>query len=739
MIFSVRSTHLGFLLAIGLLASGILQGATIPFNGTSKRRANEDIEHPEIGSHIIYVSPLPDSKYVTPESNIIIRADENLIASSIRSKLFNVVGSQSGQHDGKVILSSDQRTVVFQPQTPFALGETVSVSLNHGFLSVGGDSILPAPFLFTISKSHLNSYKEFLSNIDHGYPESVAPTKQQGRLAGVFSGGLTKDTMESLPSDFPILSVTNSSDPTPGYIFIASNINPATQQQYGNYLIVADNNGNPIFYRNTGAAPGWNFTLQPTGVLTYSYNYNGLHYIMNTSFHVIDSVTCGNGYLNDTHEIRILPNGNIFLLADDWETMDMSKIVPGGDTNATVLLDVVQELDPNGNVIFEWRTIDHLKMTDAINQDLTQPQIDPFHCNAIEIDPDGNILVSIRYLCAIIKINVVTGDIIWQLGGNKNQFNIVDDPIGFYYQHSIRRLPNGDITLFDNGNFHSPRFSRAVEYKLDDVNMTATLVWQYTENERIFGEAMGYVQRLPNGNTFIGWGYLDNQVGPAVTEVTPDGSVVFEMSMPYNVFSYRAYRLPFLFITSPTSNDTLSAERTATLRWESSGIDSINIDYSTDGGVSWSNMADNYSANADSINFSVPSISGPLLQFRISDTTMVDEYPTYVTYKSDSIVVGSPSAVKPSAIPYSFYLSNNYPNPFNPTTLINYEVAKNTFVTLKVYDVLGREVATLVSETKSAGEYSAKFDGSRFPSGVYFYRLSTSSGFLQVKKMVLEK
>ncbi|GIK59923.1 MAG: hypothetical protein JETCAE03_15050 [Ignavibacteriaceae bacterium] len=93
-----------------------------------------------------------------------------------------------------------------------------------------------------------------------------------------------------------------------------------------------------------------------------------------------------------------------------------------------------------------------------------------------------------------------------------------------------------------------------------------------------------------------------------------------------------------------------------------------------------------------------------------------------------------------------FSLSPNYPNPFNPSTLISYRLPVIGFVTLKVYDVLGREVATLVNEEKPAGEYEIEFDGSNLPSGVYLYRLtagdpSTSSGqkFSETKKLVLLK
>jgi tetratricopeptide (TPR) repeat protein len=80
----------------------------------------------------------------------------------------------------------------------------------------------------------------------------------------------------------------------------------------------------------------------------------------------------------------------------------------------------------------------------------------------------------------------------------------------------------------------------------------------------------------------------------------------------------------------------------------------------------------------------------------------------------------------------------NYPNPFNPTTIINYQLSKSGHVTLKVYDILGREVATLVNENQNPGIHSTTFDASKLASGVYFYRL-TAPGINQVKKMLLTK
>ena len=89
-------------------------------------------------------------------------------------------------------------------------------------------------------------------------------------------------------------------------------------------------------------------------------------------------------------------------------------------------------------------------------------------------------------------------------------------------------------------------------------------------------------------------------------------------------------------------------------------------------------------------------------------------------------------------LPKEFNLSQNFPNPFNPVTKINFALPKQGFVSLKIYDITGREVQTLVSEVKQAGYYSVDFNGSSLSSGVYFYRIQ-SNNFVSVKRMVLIK
>ncbi|HTY35714.1 MAG TPA: aryl-sulfate sulfotransferase, partial [Bacteroidota bacterium] len=220
------------------------------------------------------------------------------------------------------------------------------------------------------------------------------------------------------------------------------------------------------------------------------------------------------------------------------ETINMNLTIPGAYPNANVIGGVIQELDRNKNVVFQWRSFDHFQVTDATHEDLRAKTIDYVHPNSLDVDTDGNLLLSSRSLDEVTKINRTNGSIIWRLGGKNNQFTFLNDPIGFSHQHSVRRTQTGTILMFDNGNYHAPQFSRAVEYSIDENAKTVSLTWQFRHNPDLYALAMASVQRLANGNTVIGWG----SASTALTEVRPDGSTALELAFPQGIVSYRALR-----------------------------------------------------------------------------------------------------------------------------------------------------------------------------------------------------
>src|SRR6185437_1669014 len=183
---------------------------------------------------------------------------------------------------------------------------------------------------------------------------------------------------------------------------------------------------------------------------------------------------------------------------------------------------------------------------DRIDPPVADQSID--HPNSIDVDLDGGIIASFRNLGAVIKVDPTTRKVLWQLGGARNQFTFINDPLnGFSGQHSVRVLPNGHFLIFDNGVSNNPGASRAVEYAVDESAKTATMVWQYVPQPSLFNEFTGSVQRLSNGNTVVAWtnyGLID--------EVAPDGALVNRMQLNSApgvaaTSSYRAIRIDNLY------------------------------------------------------------------------------------------------------------------------------------------------------------------------------------------------
>ncbi|MGA2667611.1 MAG: aryl-sulfate sulfotransferase [Ignavibacteria bacterium] len=492
-------------------------------------------------SGLEYISPLPGSELVNENTNIIIRGSSPIQNISAVRNIFDVRGSISGYHRGKII-NSGNYIVLFQPDEPFQLGENVIVYIDK---ADNTNLLKPYTFSFTIRTNKIEAYGP--PRISEEFPLFKGNNIYQNHFYPVIRGNMG----DSLPSDFPRMTITQHGQTAPGYIFISNlffgNI-PTTPP----YLMILDNSGAPVFYRKT---PGdcFDFKLQ-NNLITYYDGASLQYYAMDSVYHVVDSFKCGNGYITDLHELRLLPNRHAFLMSYDTESVDMSRIVQDGDHNARVSGLIIQELDENKNVIFQWRSWDHFQITDATHENMTAHSIDYVHGNALEFDNDGNIILSSRHMDEITKIDHQTGQILWRMGGKNNQFTFINDPIGYSHQHAIRILDNGHFTMFDNGNYHNPPFSRALEYVVDEHTKTVSLVWQFRHNPDIYGGAMGYVQRFSNGNTLIGWGYAD----PSVTEVRPDGSVVYELSLALSTFSYRAFRYELNFHNNNQNSTTYS-------------------------------------------------------------------------------------------------------------------------------------------------------------------------------------
>jgi hypothetical protein len=366
----------------------------------------------------------------------------------------------------------------------------------------------------------------------------------------------------SVPTDFPYLNITTSNNPDPEYIFI--------DNRGGNgdpWNVIFDNSGQPVWYSKYPDERR-DMKVQHNGVMTMlARDQGGDHFNgFNTNYQQIVQYWTTNGYSGDEHELQVLADGTYFMTALLTETVDMSRYLAGGVTNASVTESVIQGFTAAGDLIFQWRAWDHINILDEQQFiALTSSSFDFPHMNSIDADTDGNILLSSRNTSECTKINRNTGHIIWRLGGVRSSFTFPNDPLdGPRNQHALRMVSTNDYTLFDDGNLHNPSVSRGVEYLVNTNNLTATVVWQYppVTTTALYSYYMGNAQRLTNGNTLIDWA-----VGPLpkLTEVRPDGTKAFEMNWVNQYEAYRTWRCtwhgvalqPYLLLESYPDNVTL--------------------------------------------------------------------------------------------------------------------------------------------------------------------------------------
>ncbi|MBU3700310.1 MAG: hypothetical protein FGM33_09955 [Candidatus Kapabacteria bacterium] len=356
---------------------------------------------------------------------------------------------------------------------------------------------------------------------------------------------LTALIILALLSDQPHVSVQVSGSPAPGY-YLVSGLRADT-------VGMVDNSG----YVVNALPAGPNTNLQPTpyGGFTYFDGQLGGYVVVGDNLRAIDTVRATEPFVTDFHEGYQTQSRGFILLAKETRSMDLSKLVDGGDENAQVIGSVIQEFDARGRKTFEWRSLDHIPVTEAtFDVDITQNKIDYIHANAVVVDSTGNFLLSCRNTDQIIKINRKTGAIIWRLGGfasRRNDFRYTNDAVdgsfGFSHQHSPVITRAGEILLFDNGVLRSNPYSRAVAYRLDEKSMTVTKTWEYVSESLCFASIMGSVQELPNGNILIGWG--SNSEGLVATEVDRSGRIHADLrSLEPNDYPYRVYKSPIAMV-----------------------------------------------------------------------------------------------------------------------------------------------------------------------------------------------
>lgn len=325
--------------------------------------------------------------------------------------------------------------------------------------------------------------------------------------------------------------------------FFAKQVNP-----FNNTMSIFDDEGFLLWYSVAEAGTYTDFKYHENHNLytvTNRTGPTGFFKVVDTNFLVVDSIQPINGFTIDIHEFQLMDNGDYLIAGKSDSIVDLSAYILDGNLGSDtthIRGFTIQRFDAaTHNLLFQWNSNDHVDPLEAYeeNYGYSIADFDYCHGNAIEIDSDGNILISFRHTNSIYKIDGVTGNTIWKLGGKNSSFVFTND-LGFSGQHDIRRLPNGNVSIFDNGNMSTAQLSRAVEYDLDTNTWEATMVWEYYYSSSLFSRAMGNHQTTVDDYHLINYGRIFRPF-PSFVLINDNDALISEMYFTDTVYSYRSF------------------------------------------------------------------------------------------------------------------------------------------------------------------------------------------------------
>jgi hypothetical protein len=351
----------------------------------------------------------------------------------------------------------------------------------------------------------------------------------------------------------PIVRIeTPAHDVAPGYIFLAPKMAVA---QAGPMIV--DDKGNVVWFKPLDTKGVTDFRVQRyqgKPVLTWWRGRapmgvgSGSYVIANSSYRTIATVHAGHGLTGDVHEFMITPRNTALFTVYRQLHVDLTPY--GGPKQGRIFEGIIQEVAlPSGRVLFEWHSYPRVSLAEsyappppAAKGSKAAPW-DYFHVNSIDIEPDGNLLVSARNTHALYEIHRGSGRILWRIGGKQSDFKL-GPGVRFAWQHDARRQPDGTISLFDNGA--SPpveKFTRILVLQVDTARKRVTLQRSFAHPKHLLTPFEGNAQFLPDGHVVVGWG-----ANPYYTEFDAHGHVLLDAYFGHgkppgkDADSYRVYR-----------------------------------------------------------------------------------------------------------------------------------------------------------------------------------------------------
>jgi hypothetical protein len=489
------------------------------------------------------ISPQPATVDASPATEISV-----LGVAPDRIRSVRATGALSGRHRGRLRPYSGQRGASFVPRTPFTQGERVDVAIR-------------------IRGLPMRRYSFRVAHLGATQPPLNLPAQQPDKLHHYATRpGLVP----------PRITVTGAAAGSPGDVFLTPLPSPVVHPGSSNTIsispvgpggpLIVDRRGRPVWFRQL-APPmvAANLRLQRfdgrrvltwwQGTVTPSAFGLGEGILADHSYRTIRTVAAGNGYGMDLHEFELTPSGDALFTVYSPVLVHLPGTAAG--TLSPLLDSIVQEVDVRtGLVVWEWHSLGHVPLRDSYATPANSASYDAFHINAIQALGGGRVLISARDTSAVYEVDRASGRILWTLGGKASSFRF-GHRARFFFQHDARLLPNGELSLFDDGAGPPMKepYSRGLVLRLHPRRHRATLVRQYRRSRGTSAQSEGSLQPLPGGNVFVGFGSER-----FFSEFSPRGRLLYDGSLPRDDGSYRAYR--FRWRGTPRTRPAVAAQRT---------------------------------------------------------------------------------------------------------------------------------------------------------------------------------
>lgn len=354
-----------------------------------------------------------------------------------------------------------------------------------------------------------------------------------------------------LPADFPPWRFESLGEVPPGLFVVSFQASPEQRP----WVIVFDRDGVPRWWYSPPTRALWAQILSD-GAFAWARSFGDGYGLDPRMAHEIRSpagkllrLVRTQGSIIDGHEYRELGDGNVLVDTYVPETADLSRF--GGPVRAAIVSAEVQELDPDGRVLWRWNSRGHISLAETgrwWRSVLSNPRrrlqgrqaFDPVHINAIEPRGPDEVVISTRHTDAVYGIRRSTGEIAWKLGGSKtaDSLRILGDPARKLLggQHDVRIAEDGSLSIYDNGK-DRPRRPRVVFYRLDPKQGEARYLGQLNDSAVKTSHCCGSARELPGGGWLVSWG--DN---PLVTAFDRDRRIAFRLKLAASTF--RAVPVP---------------------------------------------------------------------------------------------------------------------------------------------------------------------------------------------------